>query len=47
MIILIFDSEISGHHLEYIHHLHDAAVIDTQNQYIFIVNNKFDTVKIN
>ena len=45
MIILIFDSEISGHHLEYIHHLHDAAVIDTQNQYIFIVNNKFDTVK--
>lgn len=45
MTTLIFDSEISGHHLEYIHHLYNAAVIDSKNQYVFIVNNKFDSVK--
>lgn len=45
MRILIFDSEISGHHLEYIHHLYDAATKDFQNQYVFIVNKDFDAVK--
>lgn len=45
MTTLIFDSEISGHHLEYIHHLYDAAINDPQNQYIFILNKQLINIK--
>lgn len=45
MVIIVFDSEIGGHHLEYIHHLYDAAIIDSQNKYIFIINRHLESVK--
>ena len=35
--ILIYSTSDRGHHLEYIHHLHEAAVKDIQREYIFAV----------
>ena len=45
MTTIVFDSDLTGHHLEYIHHLYTAAINDTQNKYIFIVNKDFEKVK--
>lgn len=35
--IIVFDTSDKGHHLEYIHHLHDFCVSDLMNDYIFAV----------
>jgi glycosyltransferase involved in cell wall biosynthesis len=37
MVKLIFDTELTGHHPEYINHLYTAAVKDTQNIYFFSI----------
>lgn len=39
--ILIFDTEVSGHHLEYLHHLYIMAYDDADNEYYFCVSNRF------
>lgn len=40
MKILIYDSEITGHHLEYMHHIYSYAV-NSANEFIFVVNRAF------
>lgn len=45
--ILIFDAQIYGHNLEYIHHLYERANIVDHNQYIFVIPKKIETVKDN
>lgn len=42
---IIFDSELHGHHLEYIHHLHENAVTDLVNEYFFVIPNTFHKYK--
>lgn len=42
--ILIFDVEVSGHHLEYIHHLHCLAS-QSKDKFIFCLPNEFIKVK--
>lgn len=41
--ILIFDDQLSGHHLEYFHHLYTGAVQDKTNNYIFALPEGFET----
>lgn len=41
--ILIFDDKLSGHHLEYLHHLYTGAVQDKANNYIFALPEGFET----
>ena len=38
--ILIFDDKLSGHNLEYLHHLYTGAVQDKTNNYICFENSK-------
>lgn len=38
---LIFDTELNGHHLEYIHHLYLGAIQDEKNEYIFAIPDNF------
>lgn len=45
MRFLIFDETISGHHLEYVHHLYDMAVGDSANDYIFLLPTQFEEAK--
>lgn len=45
--ILIFDVILTGHHLEYIHHIHERAAKDKANRYIFAVPYNFDEVRKN
>jgi len=45
MNIIIFSSQVGGHFLEYVHHLHEAAIEDKRNNYIFILPQSFDSVK--
>lgn len=42
--ILIFDVEVSGHHLEYLHHIYTSA-INSNDRYIFCLPNEFERVK--
>lgn len=42
---IIFDTEINGHHLEYIHHLYMGALKDCNNEYIFAIPETFHEVK--
>lgn len=42
MKILIFDPIISGHHLEYLHHLYMMAVERTQDIFVFVVHKDFE-----
>lgn len=37
MRILIFDSELSGHHLEYLHHIYEEAIKHEQHTFVFAV----------
>ena len=40
--ILVIDNSDNGHHLEYIHHLYEAATkIDDGTQYVFAVPETF------
>lgn len=43
--ILIFEPYLSGHRLEYIHHLHEEAAKTPGNHYYFAVSNQFLTLK--
>lgn len=45
--ILIFDTELEGHHLEYLHHIYEKAIIDKYNFYIFAISDKFKGVESN
>lgn len=45
MRILIFDWSVTGHHLEYLHHLYVGATNDPENKYIFFVPTAFQDVK--
>lgn len=45
--ILIFDVILSGHHLEYIHHIYEKAIIDKSNRYIYVVPDSFEEVRSN
>lgn len=47
MNILIFTNDIGGHHLEYIHHMHDVASKDPNNNYIFLIPNGFSEISHN
>ena len=38
---IIFETDMYGHHLEYLHHLHIMASNDKDNQYYFIVPSTF------
>lgn len=38
---LIFEPDISGHKLEYIHHLFEKAKIEIENQYVFVINENY------
>lgn len=44
MKILIFDTKISGHHLEYIHNIYDATQLRNSDKFIFAIPH-FDTQK--
>lgn len=42
MKILIFDPIISGHHLEYLHHLYMMAVGQKEHEFVFVVHQDFE-----
>lgn len=42
MKILIFDPNISGHHLEYLHHLYMMAMGQKEHEYVFVVHRDFE-----
>ena len=42
MKILIFDPIISGHHLEYLHHLYMMALQRPQDNFVFVVHKDFE-----
>lgn len=42
---LIFDDQLSGHHLEYIHHLHEGACDQKDSDFIFAVPKSFQELK--
>lgn len=44
MRILIFDNEVEGHHLEYMHHLHEALA-NTRHEIIFLTARKHEEVR--
>lgn len=46
MKILIFDTMISGHHLEYIHHLYDAFGKMKNNKFVFCIPDLFCISKL-
>ena len=43
---LIFDSSVSGHHLEYLHHYYMEAIGHTDEEYVIMVPHDFIKVKI-
>lgn len=43
--VLIFEPQISGHHLEYIHHIHTGATKCPKTKFIFAVPERFTSVK--
>ena len=45
MRILVFDTKLSGHHLEYLHHLYMMAVDHPEDEFIFVVPKSFGDVK--
>lgn len=45
MNIIIFNSQVGGHYLEYVHHLYESAIDDKRNNYIFILPQSFESVK--
>lgn len=46
MKILIFDPIISGHHLEYLHHLYMMAVKQPQDSFVFVVHKDFEKRRV-
>lgn len=45
MKILVFSNKISGHFLEYVHHVYTMAFEDSNNEYIFLVPKDFNKIK--
>lgn len=43
--ILIFDSSVDGHRLEYIHHLYILAIANPEHEFYFLLPDDFDNVK--
>ena len=43
--VLIYDDEIFGHHLEYIHHIHERAVLEQDMEFVFVCPEKFLELK--
>lgn len=41
---LIFDSAVSGHHLEYLHHVHERAAALPEREFVFAVPEEFKKV---
>lgn len=46
MKILVIDTRLSGHHLEYLHYYYCGALQNTQNEYLFCVPVDFDNIKV-
>lgn len=46
MKILIFDPIISGHHLEYLHHLYMMALQRPQDNFVFVVHKDFEKKRV-
>jgi len=44
-IILVYDDQLDGHHLEYINHIHNGAVENKNNKFIFALPVKFQELK--
>lgn len=42
---LIFEPVLSGHHLEYLHHYYEGALLHKEEEFLFIVTQKFEDVK--
>lgn len=42
---LLYTNTVSGHHLEYLHHLYDACLRMTDRQFVFVVPEQFVTVR--
>lgn len=42
---VIFDYQLNGHNIEYLHHLYLGASLDSLNRYIFSVPKEFEDVK--
>ena len=42
---IIFDTDIQGHHLEYMHHLYDGALKYENEKFIFVIPYAFEQVK--
>lgn len=42
---MIFEPTLTGHHLEYLHHLHTGAAKHHQRNFVFAVPKSFDSVK--
>ncbi len=42
---IIFDYQLNGHNIEYIHHLYVGASLDSQTKYIFSLPEEFNEVK--
>lgn len=40
MRVLIFEPKLTGHHLEYLHHLYNGAIVRPKNEYFFAVPSK-------
>ncbi len=45
--ILIFTATVSGHNMEYLHHIYDVAIHNTNQRYVFVVPEEFEQVKHN
>lgn len=45
MKVLIFEPNLNGHHLEYLHHIYVGAARDNNNQYIFAVPECYHNIK--
>lgn len=43
--IIIFDYQLDGHNIEYLHHLYIGAIKDASNRYIFSLPEEFEKLK--
>lgn len=45
MNIIIFNYQLSGHHIEFLHHEYMMAIASPENQYVFVLPQSFEEVK--
>ena len=43
--VLIFEEKVTGHHLEYLHHLYMRAIQERNMQFIFVLPEQFEELK--